>query len=86
MSGTLSQGPPDSERDDPLTRARALRLRQLMNRAIADQTPQDRDRMMQVHLAQARGPEANAVALRRLMDFAIRLGRLRRNAEADHDR
>jgi hypothetical protein len=55
-----------------------------MNRLLENQTPQERDRTMQLHLAQARGPQGNALALRRLMDFAIRTGRFRQGMEPDH--
>ena len=34
---------------------RAMRVRQLMNDRLLAMTPQERDRLMQVHLAQARG-------------------------------
>lgn len=45
------------------TAERAARLRQMMNDYIRSMTPQERDRMMQVHLAQARGPMHNAKLL-----------------------
>jgi len=57
--------------DDPDTQARALLLRRMMQEFLANQTPQDRDHMMQIHLAQARGIEGNAMALRQLMEFSI---------------
>ena len=72
--------------DDPDTQARAVRFRRMMNDFLANQTPQERDRMMQVHLAQARGPEGNAMALRRLMGFAIDIRKGRRDSEHTHDR
>jgi hypothetical protein len=58
---------------DPDTQVRALRLRRMMDEFLAAQTPQERDRMMQLHLAQARGPKGNARALVQLMDFAIKV-------------
>lgn len=60
--------------DNDETSQRALQLRHIMNDFIRNRPPQERDRSMQVHLAQARGPVGNAVALRRLMDFTLRLG------------
>ena len=72
--------------DDPDTQARAVRLRRMMGEFLANQSPQERDRMMQVHLAQARGPEGNAMALRRLMEFAIAIRKNRTDSGVNHDR
>jgi len=44
-----------------------------MNEAIRTLSPQRRDRRLQIHLAQARGPIANAELLRAAMNRAIRL-------------
>lgn len=71
--------------DDPETQTRAMRLRRMMQEFLVNQTPQERDRMMQGHLAQARGPEGNAAALRRLMEFAIKLRKSRENRERRDD-
>jgi hypothetical protein len=45
---------------------------------------QQRDRDMQVHLAEARGPIQNALLLRRAYNFAIRLRLNRTDSEPDH--
>jgi len=71
--------------DDPDTQARAVRLRRMMSDFLTNQAPQERDRMMQVHLAQARGPKGNAMALRRLMAFAIGIRKGRKDQEHSND-
>ncbi len=58
--------------NDPDTIKRAMRLRRIMNEFITTMTPQERDRVMQVHLAQARGPIGNGEALRLLTNAFIR--------------
>ncbi len=58
---------------DTDTIKRAERLRRMMNEYIRTMTPQERDRMMQVHLAQARGPVANARLLRAMTNFWLRV-------------
>ena len=57
--------------NDPDTIERATRLRRIMNEFITTMTPQERDRVMQVHLAQARGPIGNGEALRLLTNAFI---------------
>ncbi|MHC4696093.1 MAG: hypothetical protein ACYTFA_05045 [Planctomycetota bacterium] len=42
---------------------RAVRLRRMMNEYLRNRTPQERDRIMQVYLAQARGPVRNVMLL-----------------------
>jgi hypothetical protein len=71
--------------EDPTTMDRALRLRQVMNEFLRTRTDQERDRTMQIHLAQARGASMNAYLLRRSMDFSLRI-RAWRRAEESHDR
>lgn len=45
----------------------------MMNEYIRNMTDAERDRLMQVHLAEARGIQMNAYLLRKAMDFAIRM-------------
>jgi hypothetical protein len=59
--------------DDRDTIERATRLRRIMNEFITTMTPQQRDRVMQVHLAQARGPVRNGDLLRQAVDRALRI-------------
>lgn len=59
-------------RDDPNTMKRAAELSRMMNDYLRNMTPQERDRRMQTHLAQARGPAGNGKALRLLMNTFIR--------------
>lgn len=58
---------------------RATRLRRMMNEYLRTRTPQERDRTMQVHLAQARGPLRNAMLL---FDMTAMLLRARQTARA----
>ena len=58
---------------DAETIERATRLRLMMNEYLKTMSPQERDRMMQVHLAQARGPLGNGRALKLLTNALIRL-------------
>lgn len=46
-------------RNDAVTHERAACLNAVLNRAIRDLTPQERDRRLQSHFAQARGPLRN---------------------------
>lgn len=66
--------------DDKDTIERATRLRQIMNEFITTMTPQERDRVMQVHLAQARGPVRNAMLL---FEMTAMLLRARQTARAE---
>lgn len=68
--------------DDVETMERASRLRRLMNEYLKNMTPQERDRMMQVHLAEARGPIRNGNGLRMLTNTFIRA----RAAQRSQDR
>jgi len=61
--------------------ARATLLCDLMNAAIRNTSPQQRDRNMQVHLAQARGPIANAELLRASMNTSLKLKQSRTDGE-----
>ena len=62
---------------DQDTLSRAMRVRQLMNDRLRNMTPQERDRLMQIHLAQARGTIMNAYLLRAAMNFGIRIRAMR---------
>ena len=48
---------------DADTIERAKRLCEIINEYLRTMTPQERDRTMQMHLAQARGPVRNAMLL-----------------------
>lgn len=50
---------------------RAIALRKIMNDYIRNKTPQERDRMMQVHLAQARGMKLNTKLLCQTMNSML---------------
>ena len=52
---------------------RAMRLRELMNEYLRTRSPQERDRTMQAHLAQARGPVQNAVLLRQMTNAMLKV-------------
>lgn len=58
---------------DAATTARATRLREMIAKMIRTQSPQERDRMLQQHLAQARGRERNAMLLRQMTAFVLQL-------------
>lgn len=62
---------------DPEAMERVLKLRAMMNNWLRSRTAQQRDRDMQVHLAEARGPIQNAFLLRHAYNFAIRLRSIR---------
>ncbi len=64
---------------DEGTIERAMRLRRMMNEHLHMRTPQERDRTMQVHLAQARGPVRNAMLL---FEMTAMLLRARQTAQA----
>ena len=57
---------------------RAKRLTEIINEYIRSRTPQERDRTMQIHLAQARGPVRNA---RLLFDMTAMFLRARQAAQ-----
>ena len=63
----------DSLKNDKDTIARAMRVREMMNGVIRNTSAQERDRRMQVHLAQARGPVANAALLRSSIALMLRM-------------
>ena len=64
--------------DEQETFERGDRLRRMMNEYLRSMTPQDRDRTMQIHLAQARGPVRNAMLL---CDMTAMLLRARQMAQ-----
>jgi len=59
--------------EDPDTIKRAVQLRKKTARWLKAMPPQQRDRMMQVHLAQARGPVANITLLRQMTSIMLRI-------------
>ncbi len=70
---------------DDDTVKRAMRQCELMNEYLRTMTPQQRDRNMQVHLAQARGPVGNAILLRQMTGMMIRLKQAQRSSESRND-
>jgi len=54
---------------------RAVTLRIMTAERVRKMTPQERDRMMQVHLAQARGPQRNVTLLRQTAAALLRAKR-----------
>lgn len=64
---------------------RVMRLRAMMNDVIRNSSPQERDRRMQVHLAEARGPVANATLLRSSIALMLRMKAARAESEDAHD-
>ena len=64
---------------------RAVRLRRMTAERLRSMTPQERDRMMQVHLAQARGPAANAMLMRQLTATMLRIKKAQQKTESDHE-
>ena len=67
---------------DPEAMERVLKLRAIMNDWLRQRSAQQRDRDMQVHLAEARGPIQNALLLRHAYNFAIRLRSIQLRDEA----
>ncbi len=63
---------------------RAMRLRRMTAEYLRAMTPQERDRMMQIHLAQARGPLANMMLLRRMTATMVRIKKAQQDAESEH--
>lgn len=55
------------------TTARAMQLRAMIAEMIRTQSPQERDRMLQQHLAQARGPQRNAMLLCQMTALILKL-------------
>ncbi len=62
---------------------RATRLRQMMNEFLRKMTPQERDRKMQIHLAQARGSVANALGLRQMTNFMMQMKQAQMKGPSD---
>lgn len=63
--------------DDPDTAKRATKLCEMMNDLLRKMTPQERDRTMQIHLAQARGVHRNGDLLRQSVDRALQIVAMR---------
>lgn len=62
----------------------ALRLRRMMNEYIRKMTPQERDRILQRHLAQARGPVASALLLRKTTNAMLRANAANRKVSEEN--
>ncbi len=70
---------------DPDTLERAVRLRRMTADYLRAMSPQERDRMMQVHLAQARGPAKNLELLRSMTAMMVRIKKARQEQDGrDH--
>lgn len=59
------------------TAERAVKLRKMTADYLRNVTPQERDRTMQAHLAQARGPVANITLLRKMTATMLRIKKAR---------
>ena len=66
---------------DPDTLERAVRLRRMTAEYLRAMSPQERDRMMQVHLAQARGPAKNLALLRSMTAMMVRIRKAQREQD-----
>lgn len=64
---------------------RAVRLRKMTDELLNSMSPSQRDRMMQTHLAQARGARLNALLMRQVTDTLLRLQAQRSPSEQTHD-
>ena len=66
-----------SRRADPSEEREIISRFQILCRMtdeyLSNMTPQERDRMVQVHLAQARGPKRNGDLLRQMTDAILTL-------------
>lgn len=49
-----------------------MRLREMTRDLLNNMTPPERDRMMQGHMSQARGPAKNALLLRQMTAMILR--------------
>lgn len=67
--------------NDPAMLERAATLRQMMNDHIRNLSPYQRDRILQIHLAQARGPARNLRLLCETTAMLFRARRLMRRVE-----
>ena len=76
----------DQRVEDEKTVERAMQVCRIMNESLRQRTPQERDRIMQAHLAQARGASANAALLRSATNLALRLRRARVETDGHDDR
>ena len=70
---------------DSDTIERAMRLRRMTRDMLANMSPQERDRMLQQHLAQARGPVRNAILLRQMTAMVLRAREAAQAREAADD-
>jgi len=62
---------------------RGLKLRQLIKEKLEAMGDHGRDRLLQRHLAQARGPELNAVLLRSMTRFILQARKAQREKGDD---
>ena len=60
-----------------------MRLRRMTAEYVRDMQPHERDRLMQVHLAQARGPIKNAMLLRQMTATVLRIRKGRQTEPND---
>ncbi len=74
----------DIAKCDYAMRQRAAQLRRMTAVFLRSKSPQERDRMMQVHLAQARGPVANITLLRQMTAAMLRIKKAQEEAESEH--
>lgn len=71
----------DNDRDST---ASAERLLEAIDEALRSMTPQERDRQLQIHLAQARGPVRNLRLLCEMTAMLLKAKRLMQAREEQH--
>ena len=64
---------------------RAMHLRRMMNEFLRGRSPQERDRMIQSHLAQARGPVMNALLLRKTTNAMLLANAANKKVNPEND-
>jgi len=72
---------PATDHDDG---ERLVRLCRLTSEMLERMTPAERDRLLQRHLAEARGPQKNLVVLCAMTSTMLRLRQAASNPQEDH--
>ncbi|MCK4660544.1 MAG: hypothetical protein KAV82_13570 [Phycisphaerae bacterium] len=71
--------------NDQASARRAQRLREMTRDLLNDMTPAQRDRMMQIHLAQARGPRQNVLLACQMTSMLLRLEAAKKAGKDSHE-
>ncbi len=69
-----------------MTHERAAQLTAILNQAVRNLTPQERDRRLQYHLAQARGPLRNLELMFETTAMILRAKSLTQNKDTHNGR